>query len=84
MPHSTDETPAGLERFLDAQALVYDEVVSELRLGKKQTHWMWFIFPQLFDLGRSVTARKYGIANLQEARDYLRQPALGSRLRACC
>jgi uncharacterized protein (DUF1810 family) len=84
MAHLSDATALALERFLDAQASVYDEVVNELRLGKKQTHWMWFIFPQLVDLGRSVTARKYGIFDLQEARDFLRHPVLGARLRTCC
>ena len=78
-----DTLPAGLGRFLDAQAPVYDQVLSELRQGEKQTHWMWFIFPQLTILGRSATAKRFGIADLQEAREYLGHPVLGARLREC-
>jgi uncharacterized protein (DUF1810 family) len=72
-----------LERFIDAQSGVYDTAIFELRSGRKQTHWMWFIFPQLAGLGRSPTARLYGIASLDEARAYLEHPLLGSRLREC-
>lgn len=74
---------AGLQRYLEAQAPVYDQVLNELRQGEKQTHWMWFIFPQLTSLGRSATAKKFGIADLQEARDYLQHSVLGARLREC-
>lgn len=80
----SEVTTPGLERFLDAQALVYDEVLNELRQGRKQTHWMWFIFPQLASLGRSAMARRFGLSDLDEARAYLNQPVLGERLRACC
>jgi uncharacterized protein (DUF1810 family) len=73
----------GLQRFVEAQARVYDRVVEELRQGRKQSHWMWFIFPQLRGLGRSETARFYGLAGLDEARAYLAHPLLGPRLRAC-
>jgi uncharacterized protein (DUF1810 family) len=59
------------------------EVLAELRAGQKQTHWMWFIFPQLRGLGRSATALRYGIADLEEAREYLRHPVLGARLYEC-
>ena len=55
---------AGLQRYLEAQAPVYDQVLNELRQGEKQTHWMWFIFLQLTSLGRSATAKKFGIADL--------------------
>ena len=72
-----------LERFLQAQAAVYPTVVAELRQGHKHSHWMWFIFPQLVGLARSATAQKFGIQNLQEARDYLQHPVLGARLREC-
>lgn len=79
----SDLPSAGLQRFLDAQASVYEEVLIELRQGKKQTHWIWFIFPQLTNLGGSDMARKYGIADLAEARGYLSHPVLGERLREC-
>jgi uncharacterized protein (DUF1810 family) len=72
-----------LQRFLDAQAPVYEEVCAELRAGRKQSHWMWFIFPQLRGLGSSPMAQHYGIASLDEARAYLAHPVLGARLRAC-
>jgi uncharacterized protein (DUF1810 family) len=71
------------EHFVAAQEPVYAEVLAELRAGRKQTHWMWFIFPQLRALGRSATALRYGIADLAEARAYLAHPVLGARLREC-
>ena len=73
-----------LQRFVDAQRGVIDDVRAELRAGRKRTHWMWFIFPQLKGLGRSATAQHYGIASLAEARAYLAHPVLGARLRECC
>lgn len=73
-----------LERFVTAQAPVYDAVVTELRAGRKRTHWMWFIFPQLAGLGRSAMAQKYALASVDEARAYLAHPVLGARLRECC
>jgi uncharacterized protein (DUF1810 family) len=73
-----------LQRFVEAQAPVYDGVLAELRAGHKTSHWMWFVFPQLAALGRSSTAKFYGIANLAEARAYAAQPVLGPRLRECC
>jgi uncharacterized protein (DUF1810 family) len=73
-----------LERFLTAQAPVMDSVRAELRAGRKRSHWMWFVFPQLRDLGISATAQHYGIASLDEARAYLAHPLLGPRLRECC
>jgi uncharacterized protein (DUF1810 family) len=71
------------EHFVTAQDRVYAEVLSELLAGDKASHWMWFIFPQLTALGRSETARRFGIANLDEARAYLRHPVLGPRLLEC-
>lgn len=75
--------PFGLERFVDAQAPVYRNVVEELRAGRKRSHWMWFVFPQLRGLGGSPTAVHYGIVSLEEARAYLRHELLGPRLREC-
>ena len=69
-----------LTRFHDAQADTYATALAELRRGRKVTHWMWFIFPQLAGLGRSATARYYGIADLAEACAYLADPVLGPRL----
>ncbi|MFY2858835.1 DUF1810 domain-containing protein [Mycobacterium sp. THU-M104] len=75
--------PYDLKRFLKAQAPVYRAVVEELREGRKRTHWMWFVFPQLRGLGSSETAQRYGISALGEARAYLRHSVLGARLREC-
>jgi uncharacterized protein (DUF1810 family) len=73
-----------LERFVAAQAPVYDQALRELRAGRKQSHWMWFVFPQIAGLGYSVMAQTYAIASLNEARAYLAHPLLGPRLRECC
>ena len=70
-----------LDRFVEAQAPVHARALAELRRGRKQSHWMWFVFPQLAGLGRSETARRYAIASLEEARAYLAHPLLGPRLR---
>ena len=75
--------PFNLQRFVDAQAPVYAGVLDELRAGKKATHWMWFIFPQLKELGRSTIAKHYGITSLAEAVAYLEHPLLGQRLLEC-
>ena len=75
--------PWNLQRFIDAQAAVYDDVVAELRGGHKASHWMWFVFPQLRGLGHSTMAQHYGLASLDEARAYLAHPLLGARLREC-
>lgn len=75
--------PYNLQRFLDAQSDTIDAALSELVAGSKQSHWMWFIFPQLADLGRSPTAKFYGIRSIAEAEAYLGQPILGGRLRQC-
>ncbi len=78
-----NQTTQGLERFVEAQASVYHTVVAELAMGHKETHWMWFIFPQLKELGKSAMAKRYGIASADEARAYLAHPLLGSRLVEC-
>jgi uncharacterized protein (DUF1810 family) len=74
-------TDADLVRFLDAQSNVYEQVTDELTKGRKRTHWMWFIFPQMEGLGHSSMAHRYGIRDLDQARRYLADPLLGSRLR---
>lgn len=73
-----------LEKFVTAQAPLYEQVLAELRAGRKRSHWMWFVFPQIAGLGRSATARHYALASLAEAKAYLAHPLLGERLRACC
>jgi uncharacterized protein (DUF1810 family) len=72
-----------LQRFVDAQAGVYETALAEIRRGAKTSHWMWFVFPQLAGLGRSPTAQFYGLASLNEARSYLAHPLLGPRLTTC-
>lgn len=72
-----------LERFVKAQAPVYGQALAELRGGRKRTHWIWFVFPQIRGLGQSETARYYAIGSLEEARAYLRHPVLGPRLVQC-
>ena len=74
-------TEADLSRFVNAQAQVYSQVVEELTQGSKRTHWMWFIFPQVAGLGTSTMAQRYAIRDLDQARRYLADPLLGSRLR---
>jgi uncharacterized protein (DUF1810 family) len=78
----TDD-PHDLQRFVAAQAPVYDQVREELRAGRKASHWMWFVFPQIAGLGHSAMARRYAVASLDEARAYLDHPVLGARLREC-
>ena len=75
-----------LQRFVDAQddGRTYDRALEELRAGRKRSHWMWFIFPQLTGLGRSATAQYYALAGVEQARAYVRDPVLGERLRDCC
>ncbi|ABQ71016.1 Protein of unknown function DUF1810 [Rhizorhabdus wittichii RW1] len=68
---------------MSAQEASYESALAEIRRGRKRSHWMWFVFPQLVGLGRSETARHYAIASLDEARAYLAHPLLGTRLRAC-
>lgn len=75
--------PHDLQRYLAAQAPVIDQVRAELRTGRKSSHWMWFIFPQMAGLGRSETARFYAIGSRDEAAAYLPHPVLGKRLLEC-
>jgi uncharacterized protein (DUF1810 family) len=79
----TDADPFNLGRFVAAQTPVFATVLEELRAGRKRTHWMWFVFPQLRGLGRSTMADYYGISSPCEARAYLAHPLLGRRLTAC-
>ena len=74
--------PYGLERFIAAQnqGATYDAAVEELRAGRKRSHWMWFVFPQIAGLGQSPTSRHFAISSLEEARAYLAHPVLGPRL----
>jgi len=80
---ATDSDPFQLARFVAAQDGVYLRVVQELRTGRKRSHWMWFIFPQLEGLGTSEMARRYAISGLPEAQAYLTHPLLGTRLIEC-
>lgn len=77
------DDPFDLERFVSAQARVIDDVRAELGSGRKQSHWMWFVFPQIAGLGLSAMAERYAITSLAEARAYLAHPVLGPRLREC-
>jgi len=75
--------PYNLQRFVDAQRDVYEDVCAELRAGSKSSHWMWFIFPQIKGLGRSASSNWFAISSLREAEAYLQHPILGQRLREC-
>jgi len=77
------QDPYCLNRFVEAQAPLFEQVTAELREGTKHSHWMWFIFPQLKGLGRSDTARHFAIRSMAEAQAYLRHPVLGVRLVEC-
>src|SRR4030095_1663858 len=77
------DDPFDLTRFVDAQRASYDDALAELTAGRKTSHWMWYVLPQLRGLGMSQMARRYGIASLDEARAYLAHPVLGPRLIAC-
>ena len=72
-----------LERFVSAQEGMYDDVLEELRRGRKSGHWIWFIFPQIAGLGQSAMSQRYALRSLEEARAYLAHPVLGARLREC-
>lgn len=76
-------TGGGLERFAEAQQPVIGRVLEELRAGRKASHWMWFVFPQIRGLGHSPTAQRFAIESRAEAESYLRHPLLGPRLREC-
>ncbi|WP_404437046.1 DUF1810 domain-containing protein [Stutzerimonas chloritidismutans] len=75
--------PHDLQRFVEAQTPVYERALEELRAGHKQSHWMWFVFPQIAGLGHSAMAQRYAISGVDEARAYLEHPLLGPRLQAC-
>jgi len=77
------DDPHGIARFVEAQAPVYAQALAELRAGRKRSHWMWFVFPQIAGLGSSAMAQHYAIASLDEAQAYLAHPILGVRLREC-
>jgi uncharacterized protein (DUF1810 family) len=79
------DDPYGLQRFVAAQdeAGTYDVALQELHDGRKRSHWMWFIFPQIAGLGQSPTSRRYAISSLDEARSYIEHPVLGPRLQDC-
>jgi uncharacterized protein (DUF1810 family) len=83
MNTSRRDDPHDLARFLSAQESVYDQALTELRSGRKQSHWMWFVFPQIDGLGHSSTATFYAIKSVDETRDYLSHPLLGARLLEC-
>src|SRR5688572_15988742 len=72
-----------LDRFIDAQQTVYEQALAEIRSGRKQSHWMWFVFPQFDGLGFSETSRRYAVKSLEEAAAYLAHPVLGPRLLEC-
>lgn len=82
MPRAADDR-FQLQRFVDAQQPVYEAVLNELRAGRKRSHWMWFIFPQISGLGHSATAQTFAVSSLAEAGAYVEHPTLGSRLREC-
>jgi uncharacterized protein (DUF1810 family) len=81
-PHEFED-PFDLRRFLTAQEPVYERALSEVTGGRKQSHWMWYIFPQMIGLGYSAMAQRYGIRSADEARAYLQHPVLGKRLIEC-
>lgn len=78
-----ESTATGLQRFIQAQERVYESVRQELARGKKTSHWMWFVFPQLKELGQSATAKYFGIGSKDEALAYWQHPLLGARLKEC-
>src|SRR5207237_2349067 len=84
-PHDGETDPFDLQRFVTAQDSggTYERAAAELRAGRKASHWMWFVFPQIAGLGYSPTARAYAITSLAEARAYLAHPVLGARLTEC-
>lgn len=77
------DDPFELNRFISAQEGIYDRVLAELRSGRKRTHWMWYIFPQIDGLGHSATTKHYAIKSMEEVRHYLNHPVLGPRLVEC-
>ncbi|MGP0020665.1 MAG: DUF1810 domain-containing protein [Candidatus Sulfotelmatobacter sp.] len=83
VPAHSSADPYNLQRFVDAQQEDYEDVCAELRAGRKRTHWMWYIFPQIKGLGRSAAADWFAISSLEEAQAYLQHAVLGPRLREC-
>lgn len=81
MSDAAGRDPFDLDRFVRAQEGVHEVALAELRRGRKSSHWMWFVFPQLAGLGRSATAERYAVTGIDEARAYLAHPLLGPRLR---
>jgi uncharacterized protein (DUF1810 family) len=79
----TARDPYALQRFVDAQRGVYAQAEAELRAGRKESHWMWYVFPQIQGLGQSAMAQEYAISSVAEATEYLNHPELGKRLREC-
>jgi uncharacterized protein (DUF1810 family) len=77
------DDPHDLDRFVRAQAGAYEQALAEIKAGRKQSHWMWYVFPQLEGLGSSAMSRRYAIRSIAEAQAYLRHPVLGSRLTEC-
>jgi uncharacterized protein (DUF1810 family) len=75
--------PFNLQRFVEAQRGVYEQALAEIAAGRKRSHWMWFIFPQIAGLGHSSMAQRYAISSVREAEAYLKHPVLGPRLREC-
>jgi len=82
-PRGAPNDPFDLQRFVLAQASVYNQVLEQLRVGTKTSHWMWFIFPQIRGLGRSPISVEFAISSLEEAQAYLQHPILGPRLKEC-
>ncbi len=80
---TTNKDPYDLNRFISAQDKIYETVIKELINGKKHTHWMWYIFPQIDGLGKSATSKYYAIKSIEETRQYLNHPVLGKRLLEC-
>jgi uncharacterized protein (DUF1810 family) len=82
-PIDASEDPYNLARFVSAQKDIYAQVLTEIKSGRKRSHWMWYIFPQIDGLGWSATSKFYAIKNIDEARAYLNHPVLGQRLLEC-
>jgi uncharacterized protein (DUF1810 family) len=80
-PNATKSDPFDLQRFVSAQAANFGDALAELKAGRKRTHWMWYVFPQIAGLGTSAMAQRYAIGSTEEAQAYLAHPVLGPRLR---
>ncbi|MDY6803457.1 MAG: DUF1810 domain-containing protein [Cyanobacteriota bacterium] len=78
-----DNDPFDLNRFLKAQEITYSKAIAELKSGRKRSHWMWYIFPQIDGLAKSTTSKRYAIKSREEAKEYLKHPVLGARLTEC-